>query len=88
MSPSPEEVSYAVPLSEAARYLGVTVRTVQNYVARGVIAPFYLPGSGRPRIPMSEINRVRRATTRDAALAKATPLDRFNRARKHESERK
>jgi len=58
------DLSDAVSLSEAARLLGVTVRTVQNYVRRGLLAPFYLPGSGRPRIPLADVNALRRRAAR------------------------
>lgn len=54
----------AVTMADAGRLLGVSVRTVQRFIARGYLKPFYLPGSGRPRIPLDQLVRLRANTTR------------------------
>ncbi len=60
------DLSDAVPFAEAARLLGISVRTLYRLVAAGHLRPFYLPGSGRPRLPLSEVLRVRSHTRRPA----------------------
>jgi len=52
----------AVTIADAARLLGVSARTIQRFIVQGYLAPFYLPGSGRPRIPLDQINVIRRNT--------------------------
>lgn len=52
----------AVTIADAARLLGVSARTIQRFIVQGYLAPFYLPGSGRPRIPLDQINVIRRQT--------------------------
>ena len=56
------DLAEAVTMADAARLLGVGVRTVQRYAAKGWLEVFYLP-SGRPRVPLSGINAIRRNTT-------------------------
>ncbi|MCI0339818.1 MAG: helix-turn-helix domain-containing protein [Planctomycetales bacterium] len=64
----PEDLAYAVTLGEAARLLGVSGRTIYRYVEAGALKPFYLP-SGRPRLPLSEVLRIRETTERPPASA-------------------
>ena len=61
--PRPEDLAYAVPIAEAARLLGVSPRTVQRLVVAGHLRPFYLPHSGRPRLPLDQVLALRRMTT-------------------------
>ncbi|MCI0342777.1 MAG: helix-turn-helix domain-containing protein [Planctomycetales bacterium] len=56
--PRPEDLAYAVTLGEAARLLGVSLRTIYRYVEAGALRPFYLP-SGRPRLTLDEVIRIR-----------------------------
>lgn len=56
------ELPEAVTIADASRLLGVSPRTIQRFIAQGYLAPFYLPGSGRPRIPLDQINVIRRNT--------------------------
>ena len=68
-----DDVCDAITQEDAARLLGVSVRTIQRYIARGDLQPFYLP-SGRPRIPLDQVNGIRRQTARrhdPAAVARA-----------------
>lgn len=60
----PEELADAVAMADAARLLGVSPRTIQRFIAAGHLQPFYLPGSGRPRIPLDQILAIRRQCTR------------------------
>jgi excisionase family DNA binding protein len=50
-----------VGLSEAARYLGVTVRSVQNLVLRGVIQPVRIPGLRRTLFDRMDLEQLVKA---------------------------
>ena len=44
----PSEMADAIRISDAARLLGVSSRTVHRMIAGGDLTPFYLPHSGGP----------------------------------------
>jgi len=62
--PHLEDLADAVPISEVARLMGVSPRTVQRWIAAGYLEPFYLPGSGRPRIPLDQVVALRKQRER------------------------
>lgn len=57
----------AVTMADAGRLLGVSVRTIQRFIARGFLRPFYLPGSGRPRVPLDQLVKLRANATKPRA---------------------
>lgn len=63
----PSQIADAIRISDAARLLGVSARTIHRMIAGGFLVPFYLPHSGRPRIPLNQINEIRRQTDRRQA---------------------
>jgi len=62
--PRLQDLADAVPISEVARLMGVSPRTVQRWIAEGYLEPFYLPGSGRPRIPLDQVVALRKQRER------------------------
>ncbi len=40
----------------AGRYIGVTDRTIRNYIARGLLTAYHLPGSNHVRVDLNEID--------------------------------
>ncbi|MCI0341063.1 MAG: helix-turn-helix domain-containing protein [Planctomycetales bacterium] len=68
-----EDLSDAVTIADAARLLGVSTRTVYRIIERKSLVPFYLPGSGRPRIPLDQIVAIRKQTNPDSPLGKPVP---------------
>jgi predicted site-specific integrase-resolvase len=53
----------ALSRRDAAFILGVSTRTVERYVARGMLHPFVLP-SGHLRFPADQLTAIRDSTTR------------------------
>ena len=76
------ELAEAITLAEAARLLGISTRTIHRLIAAGHLQPFYLPHSGRPRLPLDQINRIRRQTDRRAVRAELSALERATQARR------
>lgn len=68
------DLADAVSLQDAARLLGVSVRTVYRIIARGFLTPFFLPHSGRPRITLDQIVRLRKQTDVSKAPARSPRL--------------
>ena len=68
----------AVTIADAARLLGVSYRTVQKLIKNRHLRPFYLPDSARPRIPIDQINAIRRVTDPAQVKRAQSPLDRYN----------
>lgn len=50
-----------VSQQQAAKYLGVTDRTVRNRISEGVITGFRIPGSRAIRVDLDEIDRLIKA---------------------------
>jgi predicted site-specific integrase-resolvase len=46
------------------RATSLMARTVQRWIAEGYLEPFYLPGSGRPRIPLDQVVALRKQKER------------------------
>lgn len=46
--------------AEAAEYLGVTDRTIRNYIARGVLRGYRVTGSRIIRVQLTEVDAVLR----------------------------
>lgn len=83
----PGDLADAVAFQDAARLLGVSVRTIQRLVSQGHIRPFYLPGSARPRIPLDQIVGIRKQTDRSTVPHRESPLERRRVARDAKSRR-
>jgi len=62
--PRLQDLADAVPISEVARLVGVSPRTVQRWIAEGYLEPFHLPGSGHPRIPLDQVVALRKQRER------------------------
>jgi excisionase family DNA binding protein len=62
--PRLQDLADAAPISEVARLMGVSSRTGQRWIADGYLEPFYLPGSGRPRIPLDQVVALRKQKER------------------------
>ena len=58
MPNTPSRDKRLVSLSEAAHYLAVTPRTVQNLVTKGVLHPVRIPGLRRTLIERDELDEL------------------------------
>lgn len=58
MHPTSDETSGGyLTTSEAARYLGVSTRTIARYIEAGLLPVFWLP-SGHRRIARADLDRI------------------------------
>lgn len=60
-NPTPQRRAALATMQEVADYLGVTTRTIRNYVSLGHIQAYRLPGSRGLRFDLSEVRREVRA---------------------------
>ncbi len=70
-STSTPRVRY-VTIAEVADYLGVTPRSVRNYISKGLFPAYRIPGTRGVRLNLDEVNRKMRAVPATVARASAS----------------
>lgn len=48
------------PIDTAAKFLGVTPRSVRNYISKGLFPAYRIPGTRGVRVDLDEINKAMR----------------------------